>query len=200
MVFFDEPLEVATGQLLACSDGTGAGPGGPLDFGLFNISFVGQFANQSRYEGPGYTQLLHADCPYDYYPEPQRSAYLALFGSPGGVSVPVGTCRPISRDVAGTVAGAWFTGDNFEATFAIADTLDGQIRLGGPGFGFWVNPGEPTWLDPATITTQHCYQSGTGAGASYAYLKLLTPTELAVANGAGDCPTSLPANYITVFR
>jgi hypothetical protein len=28
----------------------------------------------------------------------------------------------------------------------------------------------------------------------------LTPTELAVANGAGDCPTSLPANYITVFR
>lgn len=60
-VFFDEPLEVATGQLLAYSDGTGTGPGGPFDFGLFNISFVGQFANQSRYEGPGYTQLLHAD-------------------------------------------------------------------------------------------------------------------------------------------
>ena len=199
-VFFDSPIEVKAGQLIAYTDGTSPGPGGPFDFGLFNTSFNGQFANQSRYEGFGYDQLLHADCPYDYYSEPQRSAYLALFGTPGGQRVPTATCRPISRDVAGTLAGAWFTGNDFEATFAIADTLNGQVRLGGPDFSFWVDPGEPTWRDPATVTTEHCYQRGTGGGASYAYLRLLTATELAVASGAGDCPSALPANYITVFR
>ncbi len=200
-VFFDSPFEVATGQLIAYTDGTSPGvPGGPFDFGLFNTSFEGRFANQSRYESPGYEQLLHADCPYDYYPEPQRSAYLALFGSPGGVRVPAESCRPISRDVAGTVAGAWFTGNEFEAAFAIAATLDGQIRMGGPGFNMWVNPGDPTWLDPATITTAHCYQRGTGGGASYVYLTLMTASELALANGAGACPADLPPGYVTVFR
>lgn len=198
--FFDNPVEVTAGQLIAYTPGTGdPGQGGPFDFGLFNTTFRGSFANQSRYE-TGYDQLLHADCPYDYYPEPQRSAYLALFGTPGGVRTGAATCRPISRDVAGAVAGAWFTGDNFEATFAIASTLDGQIRMGGPGFSLWVDPGDPTWLDPATIATRHCYQRGSGAGAQFVYLNMLSPTQLAVASGSGNCPGSLPGNSTTVFR
>jgi hypothetical protein len=199
--FFANPVEVTAGQLIGYTPGTGEpGGGGPFDFGLFNSTFSGTFANQARYEGGGYDQLWHADCPYDYYAEPQRSAYLALFGTPGRVRVGAATCRPISRDVPGALAGAWFAGGGFEAAFAIATTLANEVRIGGPGFTMWVDPGEPTWTDPAAVTTEHCYQQERGGGFQYAYLRLLSPTELAVANGAGACPGALPGGYLTVVR
>ena len=102
--FVNVPVRFEAGDLIGFT--TGAPPSGPFDFGVFNTSHRNAFANQNRYESRGYGQLLHADCPYDYYDAPVREMYLALFGTPGGTSITVSDCRSFSRDVDGAVAGA----------------------------------------------------------------------------------------------
>ena len=112
--------------------------------------------------------------------------------------VAVDTCRSASRDVAGTVAGAWFTADRQGVTagFAVATALSGRVIVTGPGINLFIDPGMPTYADPARITTAHCYLSG----GSWVFLERLVDGRLAVASGGGSCPGGLPADYQTFVR
>ena len=53
------------------------------------------------------------------------------------------------------------------------------------------------------MTSEHCYEqlgSPTGPPAAFAYLKLFSVAELAVAFGDGDCPEQLPAEHHAHYR
>src|SRR3989338_1756892 len=79
-----------------------------LDFFLFNRAKKVEYINPKRWISDHHTI---ADCPYDYFTDELKHKYYSLFTSAGGFVPSVKTCRSASRDVAGTLAGAWFQGD-----------------------------------------------------------------------------------------
>lgn len=196
-VRIDPPLFFEAGQLVAHTRGAGDGFG-PWDFGAYNTTHRNTFANQARYEAAGsLNQSLVSVCPYDLFEEPLRSQYRALFGGFSGAHDPDAVCSA-TRDVAGTVAGAWFEperGAEGEG-FSIATFPDGQVIMSGPGIDVRVMPGEATYADPATVTSSHCYQGD----SAYAFLELLPADRLAVSHGAGTCPVALPADHLVFQR
>jgi len=48
------------------------------------------------------------------------------------------------------------------------------------------------------VTSQHCYYSARSRG--YAYVKLVTPIELGLAIGDGQCPDQMPSRFTAYFR
>ncbi len=196
--FLREPIEFAAGELIGWT--TGAPPEGPFDWGVYNTTHRNSFANQTRYDAQGMEQALHADCPYDYFDEAMRAAHLGKSGTPGGRQVSVAECPSTSRDVPGTVAGAWFDEATGVEGFAIAADLSGQVRLGGPGYNLVTDMGTATWADPGTVTSEHCYENWPNGGDTHVFLKLLSPDRLAVARGAGACPSKMPEEFQVYVR
>ena len=107
----------------------------------------------------------------------------------------------------GALAGGWFkTPFNPDDPFAPADwgfvskiEADGLVYTAGPGWDVRTPPDNPTFVDPATMTTEHCYQHQ-NFPPKWVYVKLLSDTKVAVANGDGACPTSLPADNTIYHR
>ncbi|MEE9247358.1 MAG: hypothetical protein V3U79_01500 [Dehalococcoidia bacterium] len=67
----------------------------------------------------------------------------------------------------------------------------------------WINPGEPTYLDPRTVTSEHCYEHPGPPGQPperFVYLKLLSDMRIAVMFGEGACPQSLSDDYQLYYR
>jgi hypothetical protein len=184
------PIRFESGDLIGFTMGAGGTPsrgvGGAWDFGVYNTSVTNEFANPDRF-ADGSDDSLHAVCPYDHFDDPLRSNYYALFGTPGGQTVVGAECRSASRDIPGTVVGWWFP-DGVQGVrdgFAIGDALDGEVRMGGVGWSLSVRISNPTWRDPETITTSHCY----AADGQHALLELRDSDTLSVTYGDGSCPT-----------
>ena len=194
-------LRFEAGELVGFTMGAGGtvdgGVGGAWDFGVYDTSNVNRFANSERFAN-GPNDSVHSVCPYDQYEDPLRAQYYGLFGTPGGRTIFGADCRGASRDVAGTAAGWWFPEGSTEVGngFAIGDTLDGEVRMGGPNWSLSVRVGAATWADPEAITTRHCYSSS----GEYAFLELLAGDRMAVAHGPGGCPGSLPASHTVYVR
>ena len=197
-------VEVAAGDLIGWTSGTD--PAHVWDFVMVDKRKTTLFANQERYEKTGDLQnLLHTACPYDYYGESMRSVYISKFAWWGG-SVDSTSCGgPV--DVPGTLAGGWFlTPFDANKPFAPADwglvakiEADGLAYIAGPGWEVRSSPQDPSFADPITVTTEHCYENRRQP-ARWAYVKLLSDTELAAAHGEGTCPTSLPAEHRIYYR
>ncbi|MBR58503.1 MAG: hypothetical protein CMH54_10840 [Myxococcales bacterium] len=189
-------ISVEAGDFIGTVDATG--PEAPLYFGVINLAKPVDFINPARYGESKRT--LYADCPYDYFTAPLQNAYYQLFGTSGHVPVPGSTCRSASRDVAGTLAGAWFLDTAlplgpFGPQIAISTSLDGQLEIGGLGDGLiWISPDAPTFVLPEAVTTEHCYQ----AAGHFSFFKILPNQRLAVMHGSGPCPTEflLEESYI----
>ncbi|MBI3443375.1 hypothetical protein HY008_01765, partial [Candidatus Woesebacteria bacterium] len=95
-----------------------------LDFFLFNRAKKVEHINPKRWLSEHNTA---ADCPYDYFTNELKNKYYSLFTSGGGLVPNIKTCRSASRDVVGTLAGAWFQGDATDrqgAHLYIADDVD----------------------------------------------------------------------------
>ena len=180
-------------------------------FGFSNSSRRNSFPNQDRYEHTGdLGNLLIGDCPYDYYDEETRGAYYALLDGLDTTSES-GGCL-IRRDVPGTIAGGWFRepfvkestlGGRAGWALAMGTSTGGEVRVNAEGRSLRVSAGRPTYVDPKLVTSEHCYeqrQNPTAAPSGFAYLKLLSDAELAVAFGDGGCPQQLPATYQTYHR
>ena len=157
-----------------------------------------RFANQERYEQTGDLQyLLHADCPFDYFDEPIRSEFRSRFGSWQGRAA--GFDCDFEVDVVGTIAGGWFL-TPFEPSggFAPADwgfvvkiAADGAVDLNGPEASIRTLPEDPTFADPKTVADEHCFHDYKRPDR-YAYVKVISNSETAVAFGDGACPAALP--------
>ena len=165
-----------------------------------NISNFNLFANQARYEANrDLDASLHADCPYDYFPDELRIQFYAL--------LPNEDCGSASQDQLGTLAGTWFAERSFDLERVGPKLIVGRTRV--PSGEFIIVRGESaeirvyadqmTFADPTEITTRHCYQTSQGP-PRFAYLDLRSEMELAVAFGDGTCPTGLPGDYDLYYR
>ena len=199
----DPPLTVKAGDLVAYTTGTVQGHN--WDFVFNNASKSNQFTNQGRYESD-LQHLLTADCPYDFYPEEMKNEYYSLMR--GGFS---GTIRGpdclVIHEQPGSISGGWFTepftshrSPDSEWALAIGVWADRNIRVVDYQTRVWINPGAPTYLDPRTVTSEHCYEHQVQPPARFVYLKLLSDTQLAVMFGEGACPQSLPYGYQVYYR
>lgn len=195
------PVPFAAGTQIATT--TGTRETNNWDFGVLNLSVENRFANQSRYAPPevrpgDFNSYVNADCPYDYFAEPLRPAYLSRLGSIlAGAPVAGATCRSAVRDVAGTAAGAWWLSDtpdpNYAPRIGIVSEYGGYAVIGGIGVTKTISLATTT--PPETVTSGHCYATGT----EFVALKLVSGTELHVAHGTGSCPVSFPSSGFKVY-
>lgn len=187
-------VPVTAGELLGYTDGGLAG--GSWDFLLFNYAKEVPHINPARWTSD---HNKYADCPYDYFTEDLRKQYYSMFASAGGERAP-STCRSASRDVAGTLAGGWFKGNS-------TDTQGSRLYLGSDfsTVDLVMDEGNPL-ATGSVLSIRHqnaqikpedvkvgqsvCYSEG----ASHAFLKLLTETQMAADIGPGACPPNLPAS------
>ncbi len=194
-------IDVEAGQLIGWTSGTE--PAHTWDFIVADSGVVNAFANQARYEGSGdLRRLLHAVCPYEYFPSDLAAAYRAKFGNWQGRASDAG-CR-VPSDAPGTLAGGWFQSPfedaNAHADWGLVATLaaDGYLDLNGPGAALRISPEHPSFLDPAEMTLAHCYEHY--QGGRWAYVALTSDVTLVAAFGEGGCPSSLPATHQVFHR
>lgn len=202
----ETPISVAVraGDLIGHTSGTE--PAHTWDFIVVNSSIMNHYANQARYEQVSeLVSLLHADCPFDYFEEPLRSLFRARIGSWQGSSA--GFDCNLEPDVPGTIAGGWFltpfdpAADLHRADWGLVAKLaaDGSIDVNGPGTTVRTLPDAPTFKDPTTVTTEHCFEDF-NQPPRHVYVELISDSQLAAAFGQGPCPTSLPADHQIFHR
>lgn len=194
-------LQFEAGDLIGHTTGTRAGS---WDFGLTNTTVENEFANMARYQEPHSDYLLHADCPYEYFESPLRETYEALYATQDGEPYEGATCRSASRDVPGTLSGAWFrneeVSEHFGERLAIASDFDGQIRVGGLWESNLMVPADPEpAIDPAEVEVgdEACYHDPDSD--YYAYFRMASETTIEVAKGSGSCPTAFPSGDANVY-
>lgn len=183
------PLAFAAGEMIGTSSGTTAVNG--IDFGLYDYAVESDTPNTPRYRTEMFWQKLHSVCPYEHFSDALRPAYVALFGSIGGVAMPGAPCRLFEdQSVAGALAGEWTLTSHapdgtYQRQFALGTHLgDGTVRIAGIGGTF----DDVGGANPRTVTDEVCYESG----GSYIYLRRTSPTTLDAVFGAGTCPPSFP--------
>jgi hypothetical protein len=73
-----------------------------------------------------------------------------------------------------------------------------QIRINTVDPSVRMDPDAPTYIDPRGVTSEHCYYSAKSRG--FAYVRLVTPMELELAMGNGQCPDQMPSRFRTYYR
>jgi len=193
-----EKIEFEAGEIIAYT--VGAGGQGPWDFGAYDLTYTNQFANQERYEKGRMSQSIHTVCPYEYFDEPLSSHMLALLGTHNQKIVPGTPCYTSERDVLGAASGAWFDSLdlNFsDSVFSAALLAGDYVAITGIGSDIRIAKGEPTWLDPAELTSSHCYASNN----EWRYIEIIGDgMTMKAAGGQGSCPAEPPADATTYYR
>jgi hypothetical protein len=215
------PVDVAAGEVIGQYL---RGPGYfAWDFVVTDTNVTNAFINMPRFQD-GQLKFLHARCPYDLYPQPMRQHYLDLLGTNNDPPKAGRKCGTVEHDKAGTAAGVWFHapyvhGTPDEARSAsgnplslfkaetdvvyVAD-LDGDTDKVG-FLAFRIEPTNPTYRDPETITTSYCYERHVGTGSpatGWAFVQVVSNTQLQVAYATeGGCPATFPtAGARTYYR
>jgi hypothetical protein len=154
----------AAGDLIGYTKGTSGAH--TWDFIMRNSTSEIRYANQQRYEMLGdLAKLRDAACPYDYYDEPLRLRYLALFGGWGTGAVGAEGC-PGSPDVAGTISGGWFATpfipdiDQHIADWAavVVPGVGGMVEVNDGHRMVRMLPTDASYAVPAEVTGEHCYE------------------------------------------
>ncbi|MDO8508004.1 MAG: hypothetical protein Q7S53_05580 [bacterium] len=206
-------LNFKAGELIAKTSGTDQAHN--WNIYLRDTFTSNTFVNQDRYEAlKDRYDYINATCPFDYYADAKKQLFIALMGAtaPGQSK----TCGNPSKDVKGAISGMWhLTRDGVQADYqgeyatplSIYKDSAGKIVL------YEINKKRslldstnPTYKDPATITTSHCYAlTDYGEGEKpkgYAYFKVVSDMEMKLAySGTGSCPTTFPeATAKTYYR
>ena len=194
-------VPVKAGQLIGFTRGTPRARN--WDWIVTNQAATNVFANPERYRTEGDLQTLAAGaCGYDYFPTAIRSQFYALLF---GLTDEAESCFGVP-DEPGAIAGGWFDqrladrdpGD-FNPGWAVAiGTAYDQIRINTIDGSVRIDPGAPTYLDPRTVTSQHCYYSD--RSGAFAFVELVSPVELNLALGNGRCPDQMPNRFQTYYR
>jgi len=201
-------ISFGAGELIATTHGTSLAKN--WNIYMTDRSVTNNFANQTRYEKSqiGY-RFINGACPLNYYESAVKATYLALMGATkAGQSQ---DCGNPSKDVAGTLSGAWFfdkdnsnTTEQIDGNFVspLAVYLDSANRVIIDQIAntqFRVEGG----IDPATVTTEQCYKlvnNNNGQTAGYAYFKLTSPSEMSLAySPSGSCPASMPTRNTKAY-
>lgn len=114
--YINDYLLIDKGTLIGTAGGTGLTPYKPgFDANLIDFRFVNTFVNPDRIgaeEGPG-AGYRYGACTYEYFFDPDKTAYLNKVGLPGeprdSISDPCGKLSGVGE--AGTAAGIWIPED-----------------------------------------------------------------------------------------
>ena len=211
------PMEVKAGTLLGYGrhlNQVGVADG--FDFVMYNGEKSNHFANQERYEALGDLEnLLHADCPFDYYSPSMRAEWVAKFGY-YEFSVDEYDCD-MAPDVVGAIAGGWFQSPYSPATvgwvkgvdgedlfvpvdwgLAIRIKSDGFLNIGHPGGTLEIDSTDPSFRDPKTVFDASCFFDS--SSNQFGYLKPIGDMEMTAAFGSGPCPSEMPSDSQTFYR
>lgn len=190
--FGSQPNKVINaGQLLGYSNGT------PLartfDFLVEDESKKAYHINEKRWD---WKQAVDSVCPYDLFSDELKAKYYQKIGeySDSGF-IKAESCGGPSQDVDGTASGGWFQGDSTttkgkwlaigkqfgRAELAIRETSNFLTSL--KDYNPKILP------DKLTPGNQVCYK---GYSNNWAYLSLISKTQLKLATGTGACPGSFP--------
>ena len=201
------PMEVKAGTLVGYARYrflSGAADG--FDFVMYNSKKFNQFANQERYLIQGdLGNLLHSDCPFDYYSPPMREEWTAKFGHKG--IRPAGYDCDMGPDEKGAIAGGWFQSPHDPATdgktlidwgLAIRIKSDGYLNIGHPNGTLKVDSTDPTFQDPKTVFDATCFYDS--SSNQFGYLEPIGDMEMKAAFGNGTCPSEMPSTSQTFYR
>jgi hypothetical protein len=180
-----------------------------FDFIVRDDDVTNEFAKPARYAT---SNVLHVVCPYRYYTAELKSAFEELLGAPGAGPIPSTTCGSVALDVVGALVGQWFLDPDVSSgrgaislvggygnPHAIGKNPDDSITFGNIGAshqGYRLYRDASSWVDPAEVTDQHCYQlSSNGAPEGWLYYVLVSDSEMQVFHGdTGECPSSAPTS------
>ncbi len=193
-------IPVKAGQLIGYTDGTYTAGG--FDFMVLNNAHKEKYINPSRWE---YDHSKYGVCPYDYFVPELKEKYYSLLQKTRR-SDEKASCRSVSRDVAGTLAGGWFQGDSTDkkgVRLAIATVGNGMVDLRimrGDQATLLRDYTNPYVMKPEDVTVGKsvCYYDRDRN--IYAYLKLFSDLEMGLVMGSGQCLSSFPTEYETWVR
>lgn len=182
---------IKAGQLIGHTKGTSLA--GTFDFLVEDSTKKAFHINEKRWD---WAQAVDSVCPYDLYTEELKAKHYALIGEMSGTSfMKAESCGGPSQDVAGTASGGWFQGDSTAAKgkwLAIGKQFD-RVELGirsSGDFTFSLKDYSPkTMPDKITPGNKVCYQ---GYSNNWAYINLVSETQLSLATGSGKCPSAFP--------
>jgi len=214
------PVEFKAGEKIAETAGTNKANN--WNILVYDQTHENTFANQARYEANYLGErLITARCPFDFYPEKTEGKYLRLVGYNSRNGTTTGTinnCGSVSRDVKGTIAGIWhFSSESqdgviiekdgvFTTPLASYKTMSGAITIDMiDGKTRTILESSNTYKDPATITSEHCYELidiFDRNPAGHVFFKLISDTEMKVFySNSGPCPLVFPnSNTHTYYR
>lgn len=195
-------LKIKAGELLGYTNGTDLAR--TFDFLVTNQGKKNTFLNPKRW---AWDQAVYGTCPYDYFTPDLKAEYYAKLGKPSERGfIKAHECGNPSHDIVGTLSGGWFTGkstDKWGDYLAIAREYD-EVRIAyrrdGNAFANTkdVHAGRPyfhmTIYSPARYPSEIkagesvCYESNT----TWAFIKLVSNTELLFSYGNGACPSLFP--------
>jgi|SRR3989344_1396982 len=198
-------ISIQAGELLGYTDGTSLAH--TFDFLVTNYGKKNKYINPKRWE---WEQALYGTCPYDYFVPTLKSLYYEKLGKPSMSGfIKSDTCGNPSHDIAGTASGGWFKGDSTDKRgdyMAIAKQYNEvQIATRKDGLAFPsqqdVVQGKNSYFNltdsapkkyPSEIKLGEsvCYESNN----KWAFIKLLSNTELSFASGSGMCPSDFPSS------
>lgn len=187
----DVAVAIEAGEKLGQTNGTGVA--GTWDFYLLNTSKLAPHINPARWMSD---HNKYGDCPYDYFTPELKSQYYNYLVTPEGVKIEPPNCGQVSHDLAGTAAGGWFQRDATDmkgsrllvgTNYNLVEVLferDNEPRFGFRAHNFFI---KPEAIQPGQSV---CYADS----GSYAYLKLVSDSELITVSGQGSCPASFPSS------
>lgn len=195
------------GELIAQTSGTKLAKN--WNIYMTDKSVTNKFVNQSRYEKSSIgNRFINGVCPFNYYESAVKTAYLALMGATkAGQSQ---DCGNPSKDVAGSLSGAWFfdkddskteeqIDGNFVSPLAIyRDSASRVIIDQIANTQFRIEGG----TDPTTVKSEQCYKLATdnNRSAGYAYFKLVSATSMQlVYSASGSCPATMPTSGVKTY-
>ncbi len=183
-----KPIPIKEGELIGYTQGG--------DFVVFNSAKIVPHINPKRWTSE---HNLYADCPYDYFIPELKKQYYNLFASASGYIPQEKTCRNASRDVEGTLSGAWFQGDATDIEgphlyiandFTMVDLVK-QAQSGQNDYGFRLRDMTPAkYPHEIHIGDSICYSDQ----QNYAYFKVIDKTHIQVIIASGNCPSTIPHN------
>lgn len=193
-------LKFKAGDLIAKTSGTDQAHN--WNIYIKDTTKTNTFVNQDRFEKlKDRYDYVNASCPFDYYEDSKKNIFIALMGATAAGQSK--TCGNPSKDVKGSISGMWHLGvdgvqadyqGEYATPFSIYKDSAGKIVLYEMNRKrYLLDSTNPTYKDPATITTSHCYAlTDYGQGErpkGYAYFKVISDKEMRVAySGVGSCP------------
>lgn len=202
-------IQIKKGELLGYTDGTPQAR--TFDFLIIDMSKPTTHINPKRWE---WEQAIFAQCPYDYFTPELKEKYYAHIGevvekSTGRNFIPAGDCGQLSHDKLGTISGGWFKGESTDSKgdfLAIARPTESANRVdiavkkdglfGSDSMIYDYSP--KVFPEDIKVGEDVCYYDQNEG--KWAYVKLISETQLGLAKGSGNCPVTFPESQAETWE